>query len=125
MVDNTIKDLEFKKFGKRKSQKPYVRVLDSEAQIKNTIETVKTTITTAATKITTPDNATEFFIYHKTASVSLHVGDESVDGSGDYFELVKGEKLELSNMQKNNNNELYGTVTAGTLVVYATGIVKI
>ena len=98
-------------------------VVDSDPDY-NTTETVETTITTSKTRILTPDGATSFFLYHKTADATVHIGGSDVDTTGKFMEVETEDRLEYSSMQENDGNEIYGIVSSGTVVVYATGVIK-
>ena len=97
----------------------YIR--ESPASV-NTISTSKTTVTTSKTLISTPEGASDFSIFHETANATVYIGNGDVDVT-DFLPLHEGDILTVRGMSNDDLNELYGIVSASTVVVYVVGAV--
>lgn len=92
--------------------------------IKDSLQVATTVITTTATKINTPDDTSNFTIYHETEGTIIAIGDSTVTTST-RPRLENGDVLEVSNFELNNANELYGIVSVGNITIYAVGTIKL
>ena len=117
-------DRELAKFGLTQLGKTAVRVLnDTESGLYNTLSIVKTTITTTAQKINTPEDSSNFMIYHDDVNTNVYVGDETVTTTDNVY-LSQKDQLEISSFELNNENKLYGIVASGTATIYAIGVIN-
>lgn len=89
----------------------------------NSIQVTITTVTTSPTRILTPENSYSFFIEHQDSGEKLYMGDNVVASSTGY-PLSDNIKLQFDNFYKNDNNEIYGICTSGTIKVYCVGVAK-
>jgi len=121
-LDSNKDNLEKGKFADKQS-KATVRVTQNET-LNDTPEVKVTAITTSATRIETPDNCNDFTIFHKEDGETVYVGDENVTGPSDGIPLDAYEELEFKNMKKNDENNIYGIVSTGTVVIYAIGVYR-
>ena len=89
----------------------------------NSLQIEITTVTTDITKISTPENCSSFYIEHQGPGEVLYLGDSLVSVSTGY-PLKPDKMLECKNFYKNDNNEIYGIVSSGTIKVYCIGVCK-
>jgi len=91
---------------------------------RSTIGTYRTIVNAGAALITTPDDSKEFTIYHKTENAIVYIGDSSLTASPNFLELENGDILEVNNMQKDNDNEIYAITASGTVALYVAGALE-
>lgn len=90
----------------------------------NTVEVVRTDITTTAKKIELPEDADFFHVYHADAVNTLYYGkDLSITTSSKSAPLEQNRRLEIQ-LEKGNDNALFGIADAGTITVFAVGIYR-
>lgn len=90
--------------------------------LRNTIEVKKTTVGTTATRIETPENAQDFTIFHQIENGVFYIDGESVTTGS--IAVNKYDEIEFVNMKKNDENEIYGITSSGTIEVFAVGVIK-
>lgn len=135
-LPRTLPDREFAKFVEDKNSKTAVRVTDSNTTVKDganyynrvivteeslyeTLENQTKTITTSATKIPTPTYAKSFLIQNLTPETTVYVGGSDVSTSD--LALEYGDVLAVTNMQIDDNNQLYCIVSSGTADIMTSG----
>ena len=118
-------DRDFQSFAKTSGGETARRVTMSGQALYNSLDVAVTVIPSGVTtQIDTPENAVSFFIVHKTKDETIYIGGVNTVDETSGFPMINGESLTLENMQKNNENEIYG-FCANECTVYCVGVAKI
>jgi hypothetical protein len=90
---------------------------NEETELYSELDVTKTTVNTTKTQIVTP-YANKFFIVHHNTEETIYIGDGTSDG----YPLPANTRLELSNMKKDDGNDIYAIAT-GDVIIYCVGVV--